>query len=71
MAFYTKLEGPALDAWRATQRILVARAMKELKLGRDEIVVRDLIPQDLGLSTIWDLARPCLPSTFRARDGTP
>ncbi|MCD6138676.1 MAG: hypothetical protein J7J91_08970 [Deltaproteobacteria bacterium] len=51
MAFYTKLEGPALDAWRATQRILVARAMKELKLGRDEIVVRDLIPQDLGLST--------------------
>lgn len=48
---YTKMEGPALEAYGELRRELLARAMKELALPADQIVIRDLRPEDLGLST--------------------
>jgi len=49
--YYKKLEGPALEAYRAMVAKLKEKAMKELKLGPDEIVIRPLRPEDIGLST--------------------
>jgi hypothetical protein len=49
MAYYEKLEGPALDAYRKTVELLKAKAMKELK--GTEIIVRSLRPEDIGLTT--------------------
>jgi len=51
MTFYPELNGPALDAHRKMIDSLKARAMKELNLGPDEIVVRPLRPADLGDSS--------------------
>jgi len=48
MAFYPTLEGPALDAYRRMVADLKAKAMKELGLREDELVVRQLRPADLG-----------------------
>ncbi|MCD6493900.1 MAG: hypothetical protein J7K36_08950 [Archaeoglobaceae archaeon] len=54
MAFYEKLEGPALEAYRTTLTKVRSKAMEELKLGPEEIVTRMLRPEDLGLSTpVW------------------
>ena len=47
MAFYQTLEGPALDAYRKMLSDLKAKAMRQLSLGEDEIVVRQLRPADL------------------------
>ena len=51
MAWYPELKGPALDAYRKMVATLVAKAQKELNLPRDEIVVRDLRPEDIGASS--------------------
>jgi len=51
MAWYPELKGPALDAYRSMVRTLRERAMKELNLRADEIVVRDLRPEDIGASS--------------------
>ena len=48
MAFYPTLEGPALDAYRRMVADLKAKAIKELGLREDELVVRQLRPADLG-----------------------
>ncbi|MEM2175305.1 MAG: hypothetical protein QXI58_06765 [Candidatus Micrarchaeia archaeon] len=50
MAIYDKLDGVALDAYRKMVKDLKAKAMKELNLSEDQIVVRQLRPQDLGVS---------------------
>jgi len=49
--FMNKLEGPALEAYRLAVNMAVERAVKELSLRREEIVVRMLRPEDVGLST--------------------
>lgn len=51
MAWYPTLEGPALDAYRKMVSSLVAKASTELNLGMDELVVRDLRPEDIGASS--------------------
>jgi len=51
MGFYTTLEGPALEAYRQMVNTLLSKAMKELKLSRDQIVIRQLRPEDIGLTT--------------------
>jgi len=51
MAYYFKLEGKALEAYNAMVAKLEEKAMRELKLSRDEIVIRPLRPEDLGLTT--------------------
>jgi len=49
VAYYEKLEGAALAAYRQTVATLVAKAQQELKLSRDQIVTRMLRPEDIGL----------------------
>jgi len=51
MAYYEKLEGPALSAYRAMVNKLREKALRELKLGAEDIIIRQLRPEDLGLST--------------------
>lgn len=54
MVYYEKLEGVALDAYRAMLSKLREKAMTELKLNYDQVVTRMLRPEDLGLSTpVW------------------
>lgn len=48
---YPELEGPALEAYRTMRSNLIAKAMKELRLPADQIVVRDLRPEDYGGSS--------------------
>ena len=49
--FYTKLEGPALEAYRGLREELLKRAIQELSLPASEIIFRDLRPEDIGLTT--------------------
>jgi hypothetical protein len=51
MAFYPELKGPALEAHRAMVSLLKRKAMDELQLTEDQIVVRDLRPEDYGSSS--------------------
>lgn len=51
MAFYPELKGPALEAYRAMISALKAKAMEELQLSADQIVLRDLRPEDFGSSS--------------------
>lgn len=51
MVYTPKLEGASLSALKYTNANIKERAMKELGLKEDEIVVRDLRPEDVGLST--------------------
>jgi len=51
MAFYPELKGPALDAYRQMVQNLLSKAEKELGLTRDQLVVRDLRPEDIGASS--------------------
>jgi len=51
MAWYPKLEGPALEAYKRMVDTLRTRAMKELNLSADDIVLRDLRPEDIGASS--------------------
>jgi len=54
MAYYFKLEGPALAALTALTREVKKVAMTQLKVSEDEIVTRPLRPEDVGLSTpVW------------------
>ena len=46
--FYPELKGPALEAHKAMKTKLKNTAMKELGLSENEIVVRDLRPEDYG-----------------------
>jgi len=48
---YPELEGPALEAYRQMVSQIKSKAMKELKLPEDQIVVRDLRPEDYGASS--------------------
>lgn len=47
--FYPELKGPALEAYREMVSNLKTKAMQELGLGPSDIVVRPLIPNDLGV----------------------
>ena len=49
--FLTKLEGPALEAYRLAVNKAFERAMQELKLSKDQLIVRMLRPEDVDLST--------------------
>lgn len=51
MAYYFQLTGAALEAYRTMLADLREKAMRELKLGPNDIVVRPIRPEDLGLST--------------------
>lgn len=51
MAWYPELKGPALDAYRQMVANLYARAQKELGLSPDDLVIRDLRPEDIGASS--------------------
>lgn len=52
--WYDKLEGFALEAYRDSIKKIVEKAESELKLSRENIVVRMLRPEDLGLSNpVW------------------
>ena len=51
MAWYPELKGPALDAYRQMVSSLLAKAERELGLSRDQLVVRDLRPEDIGASS--------------------
>ena len=48
MAFYQELKGPALEAYNRMVEVLLAKAEKELKVPRSQLVVRYLRPTDLG-----------------------
>ncbi|RLF35617.1 MAG: hypothetical protein DRM99_04315 [Thermoplasmata archaeon] len=50
MAFFAELKGDALDAYKKTYQIVKQKAMKELNLSEDQIVIRPLRPEDLGLT---------------------
>jgi len=50
MAYYFSLEGPAMQAYREMLADLKAKAMQELRVSEDEITVRMLRPEDLGLA---------------------
>ena len=51
--FYPKLEGPALEAYNAAVQTIKQRAIKELNLAQDQIVVRPMRPDDLDLTAEW------------------
>ena len=51
---YPKLEGPPLEAYNASVQIIKARAIKELNLPPDQIIVRPMRPDDLGLTAEWN-----------------
>ena len=51
MVLYTSLAGAALDARNKIEAALLQKATKELNLSRAELTVRELRPEDLGLST--------------------
>jgi hypothetical protein len=48
MTMYPEFAGPALQAHREAVQEMKRRATRELNVGEDQIVVRDLLPQDLG-----------------------
>jgi len=45
---YPQLIGGALEAWRQTRKVLLAKARAELGLADKDLVVRLLTPDDLG-----------------------
>jgi len=49
--FYPELKGPALEAYKAMVSQLKTKAMRELRLPEDQIVIRDLRPEDYGASS--------------------
>jgi hypothetical protein len=51
MAFYPEFKGVPLDAYNKMVGILETKAMTSLATGRDGIVVRQLRPEDTGLTT--------------------
>jgi hypothetical protein len=51
MSWYPKLEGPALDAYRRMASELMAKAARELNLGPDGLILRELRPEDIGASS--------------------
>jgi len=51
MAWYPDLKGPALDAYKKMVQTLFAKAERELGLTRDQLVLRDLRPEDIGASS--------------------
>lgn len=53
---YPKLEGPALEAYNAAVQVIRQRAMKELNLSPDQVIVRPMRPDDLGLTAEWTWA---------------
>jgi hypothetical protein len=50
MAIYEKLEGPAMQAYREMYSNLKSRAVSQLKLPEEEVIMRALRPEDVGLS---------------------
>lgn len=53
MSLYKELKGDALDAKNRLEEVLVAKASRELSLSRAELTVRELRPEDLGLTREW------------------
>ena len=51
MAYYQKLEGPAMQAFELMVSELFGKAKKELKLDKPDLVLRPLRPEDIGLTT--------------------
>ncbi len=50
---YQKLEGPPLEAYNRATQIIKAKAMEELNLPENQIIVRPMRPDDLGLTAEW------------------
>jgi len=50
MVLYSEFAGAALDARNKLEAELIRRASRELNLPRSELTVRELRPEDLGLS---------------------
>ena len=48
--FFNKLEGISLSAYELMIKDLRTKAQTELKLNPDQVVVRDLRPEDIGLT---------------------
>ena len=53
---YPKLEGPTLEAYNAATQIIKQRAMKELNLPSEMVIIRPMRPDDLGLTAEWTWA---------------
>lgn len=53
---YPILEGPPLEAYNTVVQMIKARAMKELNLPDDQVIIRPLRPDDLGLTAEWTWA---------------
>lgn len=51
MATYTELKGATLDARNQLADALMQRAKKELNLTEEDIVLREMRPEDLGYGT--------------------
>ena len=49
--FYTKLEGPALAAYTELRNKLKNKAMTQLGIPENDVIIRELRPEDVGLST--------------------
>ena len=49
---YPKLEGEALQAAMDLKNTLLARAMAELRLPNSELIVRSIVPADLGFANV-------------------
>lgn len=49
--FYQELKGPALEAYRNMVSALKAKALTELRIPLEDIVIRDLRPEDYGSSS--------------------
>jgi len=48
MAFYPELKGPSLEAYKNMVNVLRTRAMKELNLAAEDVVIRPLRFEDIG-----------------------
>ena len=51
--FYPKLEGPPLEAYNVAVQTIRQRAIKELNLDPEQIIVRPMRPDDLDLTAEW------------------
>lgn len=51
MAFYQELKGVALDAYNKMVSVLMSKAGKELSLGKPDLILRSLRPEDIVPTT--------------------
>ena len=57
MAFYPELKGPPLQAYNDMVNNLLSRGATQLNLQPKQLVLRSLIPEDVGLSSpVWSFS---------------